>query len=167
MRENCRGKKYFLTNLDTRRKKGSVTKIWLCKVMSEKRGWQVTKSPPLNLPLFKCSFSGPGYLCFCGRRAIHICNIYTYKQKISYSHVFLIFHFPFSSSFNFRLKKTFMFSGKKTNTIFPDFTKKIKPWCEYFRKTMFSEHLKKTSYFHVFFWERSSFPLCLKNKIIF
>ena len=50
MRENCRGKKYFLTNLDILRKNGSVTKIWLCKVMSEKRGWQVTKSPPLYPP---------------------------------------------------------------------------------------------------------------------
>ena len=51
MRENCRGKKYFLKNLDIRRKNGSFTKIWFCKAMSEKRGWQVTKSPPLNPPL--------------------------------------------------------------------------------------------------------------------
>ena len=52
MRENCRGNKYFLMNLDTEvRKNGLVTKIWLCKVVSEKRGWQVTKSPPLNPPL--------------------------------------------------------------------------------------------------------------------
>ena len=52
LRENCRGNKYFLMNLDTEvRKNGLVTKIWLCKVVSEKRGWQVTKSPPLNPPL--------------------------------------------------------------------------------------------------------------------
>ena len=39
-------------NLDTKvRNNDSITKIWLCKVMSEKRGWQVTKSPPLNPPL--------------------------------------------------------------------------------------------------------------------
>ena len=39
MRENCRGNKYFLMNLDTEvRKNGSVTKIWLCKVTSEKKG---------------------------------------------------------------------------------------------------------------------------------
>ena len=38
---------------------------------------------------------------------------------------------------------------------------------EFFGKTIFSEHLKKISYFQIFFWERSSFILCLKNKIIF
>ena len=26
---------------------GSVTKIWFCKAMSKKRGWQVTTSPPV------------------------------------------------------------------------------------------------------------------------
>ena len=52
MYENCRDNKYFLINLDTEvRNNDSITKIWLCKVMSEKRGWQVTKSPPLNPPL--------------------------------------------------------------------------------------------------------------------
>ena len=46
------GNKYFLINLDTEvRNNGSITKIWLCKVMSEKKGWQVTKSTPLNPPL--------------------------------------------------------------------------------------------------------------------
>ena len=38
IRENCRGKKYFLMNLDVRRKNGSVTKIWFCKAMSGKMG---------------------------------------------------------------------------------------------------------------------------------
>ena len=52
MYENCWDNKYFLINLDTKvRNNGSVTKIWLCKVMSEKRGWHVTKSPLLNPPL--------------------------------------------------------------------------------------------------------------------
>ena len=52
MYENCRDNKYFLIDLDIEvRNNGSVTKIWLCKVMSEKRGWQVTKSPRLNPPL--------------------------------------------------------------------------------------------------------------------
>ena len=54
MYENCRGNKYFLINLDTEvRNNDSITKIWLCKVMSEKREWQVTKSLPLNPPLDK------------------------------------------------------------------------------------------------------------------
>ena len=53
MYENCRDNKYFLIYLDTYvRNNVSITKIWLCKVMSEKRGWQVTRSPPLNPPLF-------------------------------------------------------------------------------------------------------------------
>ena len=155
MRENCRGKKYFLTNLDTRRKKGSVTKIWLCKVMSEKRGLQVTKSPPLNPPLFKCSFSGPGYLCFCGRRAIHICNIYTYKQKISYSHVFLIFHFPFSSSFNFRLKKTFHVFGEKNKYHLSRFYKKDQALVRVFWKN----HVFRT-------FEENIFPCIFLRKVI-
>ena len=52
MFEKCRDNKYFLINLATEvRNNDSVTKIWLCKVMSEKRGWQVTTSPPLNPPL--------------------------------------------------------------------------------------------------------------------
>ena len=38
--------KYFLINLDT-----EVRNNDLCKVMSEKRGWQVTKSHSLNPPL--------------------------------------------------------------------------------------------------------------------
>ena len=44
--------RYFLINLDTEvRNNDSITKIWLYKVMSKNRGWKVTKSPPLNLPL--------------------------------------------------------------------------------------------------------------------
>ena len=35
MYENCRDNKYFLINLDTEvRNNDSITKIWLCKVMS-------------------------------------------------------------------------------------------------------------------------------------
>ena len=37
----------------------------------------------------------------------------------------------------------------------------------FFGKTIFSEYLKKISYFHVFFWEKSSFIFHLKNKMIF
>ena len=36
-----------------------------------------------------------------------------------------------------------------------------------FGKTIFSESLKKISYFRVFFWERSSFIFSLRYKIIF
>ena len=48
--------------------------------------------------------------------------------------------------------------GKGLNIIFQ---------CDFFEKTIFSEHLKKISYFHVFFWERSSFIFRLRVKIIF
>ena len=52
MYENCRDNQYFPINLDPEvRNNDSITKIWLCKVMSKKMGWQVTKSPPLNPPL--------------------------------------------------------------------------------------------------------------------
>ena len=57
MYENCRDNKHFLIYLDTEvRNNNSITKIWLCKVMSEKRGSQVTKSPPINPPLIYLNF---------------------------------------------------------------------------------------------------------------
>ena len=71
----------------------------------------------------------------------------------------IFFHFP--------PKEKPSYFMEKRNTIFPDITKKIVFRCEFLGKTIFSEHLKKISYFQVFFWERSSFLLCLKNKIIF
>ena len=70
----------------------------------------------------------------------------------------IIFHFP--------SEKNVIFWGKKfifTNNI----RKIIFPW-NFFGKTIFSERLRKISYFHVFFLgERSSFIFRLKNKIIF
>ena len=41
------------------------------------------------------------------------------------------------------------------------------PGAALFQKTIFSERLKKISYFLVFFWERSSFIFRLRGKIIF
>ena len=41
------------------------------------------------------------------------------------------------------------------------------PGVALFEKTIFSESLKKISYFRVFFWERSSFIFRLRCKIIF
>ena len=60
----------------------------------------------------------------------------------------IIFHFPCKEKIYFR---------EKRNTIFPDITKKVIFQGDFFGKTVFSESLKKTSYFHVVFWERSSF----------
>ena len=54
------------------------------------------------------------------------------------------------SSFIFRLKNQIIFSGKR-NIIFPDNTRKILFQCNFFGKIIFSEYLKKISYFHLFF----------------
>ena len=61
----------------------------------------------------------------------------------------IIFHFP--------SKEKRSYYREKGNTIFPDITKDIIFQCDFFVKTIFSEHLKKTSYFHVYFRERLSF----------
>ena len=59
-------------------------------------------------------------------------------------------------NFQKKEKKTHSFGG--TGTSFPDNTRKIIFPCNFFGKTIFSEHLKKMSYFHVF---------CFLRKIIF
>ena len=104
-----------------------------------------------------------GIFVFLPGGQCHACNAYAYIQKISHFHAFLIkiifFHFP--------LKKIISYFQEKRNTIFPDITKKIMFRRQTFGKTIFSEHLKKISYFQVFFLEISSFLLCLKNKNIF
>ena len=80
-------------------------------------------------------------------------------QKISYSyfHVFLEKdHHSFSVQ-----GKNIMFSEKQISSF------QIIQEKSYFEKTIFSEHLKKISYFHVFFWERPSFIFPPRGKIIF
>ena len=52
------------------------------------------------------------------------------------------------------------------NTIFPDNTERSCPGAALFERTIFSESLKKISYFRVFFWKRSSFIFRLRCKII-
>ena len=81
---------------------------------------------------------------------------------MSYFHVFLEKDYL---SFSIQ-RNNIIFSGLK-NTIFPDNTRKITFQCDFFEKTIFLEHLKKISYIHVFFLEKSSFTSYLKNKIIF
>ena len=79
-----------------------------------------------------------------------------------YFHVFLEKdHLSFSV---YRRNIKFLAKG---NAIFPDDTGKIILQRDFLEKNIFSEHVKKTSYFHAFFKERSSFIFCLKNKIIF
>ena len=62
-------------------------------------------------------------------------------------------------SFHFPPKEKISYFLEKRNTIFPDITKKIMFRSEFFGKTIFSEHLKKISYFQV--------KEDLKKKIIF
>ena len=115
--------------------------------------------------IFTCIFSKHEHLCFFwpgGWRGAY--NVaYAYRQKIPYFHAF--FDKDHLLSFSAKKKKKIIFSG--INTIFLDITKKIVFRREFPEKTIFPEHLKKIWYFQVLFWERSSFLLCLKNKIIF
>ena len=68
-------------------------------------------------------------------------------------------------SFILHRKNKIIFSGER-NTIFPDKTRwTIFQWV-FFGKAIFLEHLEKISYFHDFFWERSSFIFHPNNKII-
>ena len=110
----------------------------------------------------RCIFWGD--LCFFSKEgnvtpptSTHIYRKYHISMRFLINIIF--FHFPPKEKISYFLEKR--------NTIFPDITKKIMFRREFFGKTIFSEHLKKISYFQVFFWERSSFLLCLKNKIIF
>ena len=104
------------------------------------------------------AFWQKGNFIFVGQRNITFTNI----QKTSYFHVFFEkYHLSFSVR-----KKNIIFSGKR-NAIFPYDIRKIIFQPNFFGKTIFSEHLKNISYFHAFFWERSSFIFRLKNKIIF
>ena len=95
---------------------------------------------------------------FVGKKIPPLPNI----QKIS---DFLVFfekdHLSFSAS------KKLSYFWEKRNAIFPYDIRKIILQCNIFGKTIFSEHLQNISYFHVFFWEISSFILRLKNSIIF
>ena len=80
-----------------------------------------------------------------------ICNIYKYVQKISYFYeLFDEDHLPFLSK-----EKNLIYLGQKKYHL-----------SRYYKKDHI-QHLKKTSYFQEPFWERSSFLLRLKNKIIF
>ena len=95
---------------------------------------------------------------FVGKRG----TIFTeYTENIIFPRIFWE-----RSSFTFRLEKISYFREKEM----PSFLMVRESSCSgmiFFRKAIFSEHLKKISCFHVFSWERSSFIFRLKNKIIF
>ena len=96
----------------------------------------------------RCIFSGQGHPCFFlpgGNVMVltptRICRKYYISKRFLIKIIF--FHFPPKEKISYFLEKR--------NTIFPDITKKIMFRSEFFGKTIFSEHLKKISYFQVFF----------------
>ena len=103
------------------------------------------------------------HLCFFAKSAMsHLYRLCLYTENIIFSRVFMIkiifFHFP-------PKEKSIIFSGKKKYHLYRYYKK------DHVQAPIFwKDHLFRTSeenYFQVFFWERSSFLLCLKNKIIF
>ena len=92
----------------------------------------------------RCIFSGQGHPCFFlpgGNVMVltptRICRKYYISKRFLIKIIF--FHFPPKEKISYFLEKR--------NTIFPDITKKIMFRREFFGKTIFSEHLKKISYF--------------------
>ena len=117
----------------------------------------------------RCIFSGKGHLCFVtGGRGGGEGNVVLVTPSHIYRKYHISTHFLDKNhllSFSAQ-RKNIIFSGK-INTIFPDITKKIVFRREFSGKTIFPEHLKKIWYFQVFFWEKSSFFLCLRIRLYF
>ena len=109
--------------------------------------------------IFKCIFREKAILLFWQESNF----MFVGKRNTIFTEYTEDIIFPFI----FWERPSFHFPPRKRNAIFPDDTRKIIFQCDFFGKTIFSEHLKKISYFHVVFWERSSFIFRLKNKIIF
>ena len=63
--------------------------------------------------------------------------------------------------FRFPPKEKISYFLEKINTIFADITKKIVFRREFPGKTIFPEHLKKISYFQVFFFENDHPSFCV------
>ena len=89
-----------------------------------------------------------------------VCNTRTCAQKISYFYVFL-------EKDRLSLSSQGKICFRKKKTSFQIIQERSCPGEVPFERTIFSEHLKKISYFRVFFWERSSFIFRLRGKIIF
>ena len=87
---------------------------------------------------FKCIFSGQDYLCFFDRRVIsYFLNLHIYTEYIIFPCIYWE-----RSSFLLHLKNKIIFSRKR-NIIFPGNTRNIIFQCDFFGKTIFSEHLEK------------------------
>ena len=117
----------------------------------------------------RCIFFGQGHLCCCfflgffcqEGNAMLVTPMHIYRKY----HIFTRFlikiiflHFPPKEKISYFLEKR--------NTVFPDIKKKTMFRRAFLGQTIFSEHLKKISYFQVFF-EKDHLSLCIKNNIIF
>ena len=83
----------------------------------------------------------------------HIFRKYHISKRFLIKIIF--FHFP--------AKEKIPYFLEKRNTMFPDITKKIVFRGEFLGKTIFSENLKKISYFQVFFLRKIIFPFVSKE----
>ena len=90
----------------------------------------------------------------------HVCNTRTCTQKISYFHVV-----PEKAATHFLPREKICFWEKLPS--FHIIQERSCIGAALFGKTIFSESLKKISYFRVFFWEWSTFIFRLRYKIIF
>ena len=100
---------------------------------------------------FKCIFSRENHLWFFFFVFYFVFYLYIYTENIIFSCISWE-----RSFFIFRPKNKIIFLEKR-NIIFPDnTTRKVISQCDFFGKTIFSEHLKKISYFHVFFLRKMS-----------
>ena len=101
---------------------------------------------------------GKNHLCICRKKKY---NFYQTYRKHHISKYFLRkinFHYSFFEKISyFQEKEIASFLIMENRSFLGNF----------FTKIIFSEHLKKISYFYVFFWRRSSFIFCLNNKIVF
>ena len=124
-------------------------------------GWISSFSVMLEMSPLGVFFRGIFFFLLWGNvTPVTPAHIYRkYRISMRFLIKIIFFHFPPKEK-----KPHFL---EKRNTIFPDITKEIVFRREFFGNTIFWEHLKKILYFQVFFWEWSSFLLCLENKIIF
>ena len=95
---------------------------------------------------FKCIFSGEDNLWFFLQKGniIFVTFIHIYKKYHISMYLLgkIIFHFPPKEKISCFLEK---------NTIYPDIHERSYSSATFFGKTTFLGHLKKISYFHVFF----------------
>ena len=110
--------------------------------------------------IFKCIFSGEDHPWQNGN-IIFVTLIHIYRKY----HIFM--YFLRKIIFHFQSKEKNSYFPKKKKLSFQMIQERSYSSALFFKKTIFSGHLKKISYFLAFFKEISSFIFRLKNKMIF